>query len=601
MALSPGRKLELEVFGTLAEKELAKFQKLWRARRVFTNAQVGWKLSTSRMLARIVTFKTRVNLLDAITETPKGFTNVAGYRGTGQKPIIRYVNTNWIGSSNISGITRVTARKGTQTIILTPNSIDILGSGSYEPALLAVVKNGWADKSVLRMSPTYKKIDGAFNINKNFLLEDLKQELRKLPVTKSVSYTPETFPAVVLKLKSPEWTYQFFKTGTVLFSGIKDPKDIDKPRQLFKQFFTEYGLFAPLVVNLTSNSLIRLPKTNMNAKKKKLAERYPSAGTWNKLKAPPPGFYIRPGTNNAPRFYPYRIMKQNPTTKQMLNHGPMNLTSAAPKVYEAFKKVGQPIPNSTRQVFNSLGLSLASPKKKSEGTVKGPSNWNATKNGYYIRPDKRGLPQWYAVPKGIAAGRKTVIEAYKKWGRNIPRSVRNIFKIGNNVVINTNLKKNHKVALGSNGILTINNRQVTRLTKPELIAIARNMNIPQVNASMEPARIIAFIRRKAGVKSVNRNFNVEVNGAKYTFLPNGRVQTVVGKKRTARQWKTFPNKNKVAKAFLPANLHAEWNAMPAKNKFNTLLAYKARNLSTASSRSSSVNANFVKELENMMS
>jgi hypothetical protein len=105
---------------------------------------------------------------------------------------------------------------------------------------------------------------------------------------------------------------------------------------------------------------------------------------------------------------------------------------------------------------------------------------------------------------------------------------------------------------------------------------------------MAPGRIIAFIRRAAGVKGVNRNFNVEVNGAKYKFLPNARVQKTIGTKRTIRNWATFPNKTKVAKAFLPVNVHANWNALPNKNKYNALLAY------------SSTNNNFVKELENMM-
>jgi hypothetical protein len=590
MPISPLRQIEIEAYGSLVENKLKKVQSLWRTRRVFTNEQTGWKLSTSRMLARIVSFKTRVNLYRVLSETPRGVTNVAGYRGTGQKPIVRFVNSNWIGESNVSKITRITARKGTQTIVLTPNSIDVLGSGAYEPALLAIVKNGWADKSLLRASPVYKKIDGAFYINKSLLLEDMRYELHKLPMAKTITYAPGLFPALVLKLKNPAWTYQFFKNGTVLFTGVKDPKDIDKPRQLFKQFFSEHGLFAPLAINLTSQTLIRPPKTNTSAKKKKLAERYPSAGTWNALKPPIPGFYIRPGTNGQPRMYPYRILKKNPETGHVFNMGPLNLTSAAPKVYEAFKKIGQPIPNSTRQVFNSLGLTLGSPKKKTEGTSRRAPGWNATKNGFYVRPGPGQQPYWYAIPKGLATGRKTVIEAYKKAGRNIPRAVRNIFKIGNNVTINATPE--HTVTMGLNGILRINNRQVTRLTKPQLIAIARNMNIPQVNASMAPDRIIGFIRRKAGVKAPSRNFNVEVNGVKYTFLPEGRVQKTVGTKRTTRNWKTLPNKNKIAKAFLPAHLHAEWNAFSAKNKYNALLAHK-----TIPSNS---NENFVKELENLM-
>jgi len=581
------RKLELDMMGSLVENKLKKVQNLWRTRRVFTNNQIGWKLSQSRLTSYIMKFKTNIHIPRVLaSNAPRNFTNVAGYHGTGTKPVIRFVNKNWIGASNTSKVNRITARKGTQTVVLTSNSIDILGTGAYEPVLLAIVKNGWADRTLLKATPLYKKIDGMFHINKSLLLNDMKEQFRSIPLNKTVTYDPEIFPALVLKLKDPAWTYQFFKSGTVLFSGIKDPKDIDKPRQLFKKFFTEYGVFAPLVINLSSQSLIRPPKSNNAAKKKKLAERYNSAGTWNALKTPPSGFYIRPGTNNKPRFYPYRVMKKNPTTHEVLNQGPMNLSSAAPKVYEAFKKLGQPIPKSTRNVFNSLGLLLGSPKKKTTGTNRRASSWNAVKPGFYVRPGPGQQPHWYAVPKGLAAGRKTVIDSYKKAGRNIPKTVRNIFKIGNNVVINSEV--NHKVEMGINGILRINNRQATRLTKPQLIAIARNMGIPQVNTSMAPGRIIAFIRRAAGVKGVNRNFNVEVNGAKYKFLPNARVQKTIGTKRTIRNWATFPNKTKVAKAFLPVNVHANWNALPNKNKYNALLAY------------SSTNNNFVKELENMM-
>ena len=36
---------------------IAKFQKLWRSKRVFTNSQIGWKTSTSALTSKIVTFK----------------------------------------------------------------------------------------------------------------------------------------------------------------------------------------------------------------------------------------------------------------------------------------------------------------------------------------------------------------------------------------------------------------------------------------------------------------------------------------------------------------------------------------------------------------
>ena len=561
-----------------------KIQKIFRAKRVFTNSQGSYKVSPSALTAKIVTFKLPTSFRSVFDSEPKGFSEITGYKSSFKKPVVRWVQgQGWIGDSD--GVNKVIAKKGQQTVVLTDKYFDVMGLGNYEAALLAIVKNGWAPSVLLRAPPVYKKIDGIFYVNKPFILDDLRDELKKLPASmvESIGRYDEKVggvPAIVLKLKKPKWTYQFFKNGTVLFTGIKNPSERDAPRQLFKEFFTDkYDLVALLALNLAKSPAIRKPGAQAaTAKKAKLANRNPLAASWNA--APPMGFYIRPGTNGKPRLYKWRKMERNVTTREWLNRGALNMAGVGPKVVKAYANAGVPIPRATLNAFIRAGHPLANGAKKA---VAGPKNrrapsWNAMKEGFYVRPGPGKQPYWFAVPAGIAAGRKTVIKAYTDAGRNIPASVRAIFKIGNNVnAFKPGLQ--HVIKMGLNSVLRINNRQATRLTKAELLAIARNMNIPEANAKMAPARLIGLIQNKAGVTTkLNRTYDVLVNGTFYTFMNNGRVEKTTGEGvRTRRAWATIPaaEQNKIAKRLLPMNLHTEYNATAKANRFNTLRAHVA--------------------------
>ena len=583
-----------------------RIQQLWRAKRVFTNNQGKWKISKPHVVSTISIVKFPVDMGAIFTSAPRGFTDVTGFKGAGQKASIRYADGKWIGSS--TGVTRVAAKRGPQTVVITKDVITVLGTGNPEAAYLAIAKNGWSAKNLVRATPEYRKVDGVFYINKPFDLPGLDQEFRKLPKTmvQSVSYHPElkAVPAVVLKLKDPQWTYQFFENGTVLFTGIKNPKEINEPVKLFKQF----GLTNVSIATERTPALRRPVAAKKNTSK--LAERYPLAGTWNNLRTPYVGFYIRPGTNGKPRMYPYRFMRRVPETGLVVNEGPMNLRAVAPKVVKAFKNINRPIPKATLNAFASAGIALESPKKKAvaaHSNRRAPS-WNATKNGFYVRPGAGQQPYWFAIPKGIESGRKTVIAAYTKAGRNIPAAVRTIFKIPASVTVN--VKPKHNLTVGLNGVLRINGRQAVRLTVPELVSIARNMNIAEVNAKMKPLNIIQWIQHKSGLtgKKANKNFNVNLNGVKYRLLNNERVERTVGKTRTTRNWSTIPaaNQNRIAKAFLNASYHEAYNMQPRNKKYWALMVYKnslkPNTPSTASSVASSSNnnnnlANFAANLE----
>ena len=576
-----------------------RIQRLWRAKRVFTNNQGTWKISKPHVVSTISIVKFPVDMGAIFLSAPRGFTEVTGFKGAGQKASIRYADGKWIGSP--TGVTRVTAKRGPQTVVITKGVITVLGSGNPEAAYLAIAKNGWSARNLVRTKPEYRKVDGVFYINKPFDLSGLKEELRKLSMDHTVSYNPEvkTIPAVVLRIKNPQWTYQFFENGTVLFTGIKNPSEINEPVKLFKKFNLTSGAIA-----MERSPALRRPVAGKK-NTKKLAERYPLAGTWNSLRKPYAGFYIRPGTNGKPRMYPYRFMRRDAGAGVVVNEGPMNLRAVAPKVVKAFRNIGKPIPKVTLDAFASAGVSLESPKKK---TVAAHSNrrapsWNATKNGFYVRPGAGQQPYWFAIPKGVESGRKTVIAAYSKAGRNIPAAVRTIFKIPASVTVN--VKPKHVVTMGLNGVLRINGRQAGRLTVPELVAVARNMTIAQVNAKMKPLEIIGWIQNKSGAK-VSKNYNVELNGTKYKFLNNGRVERTVGKTRTTRNWSTIPavNQNRIAKAFLNESYHGAYNLQPRNKKYWALMVYKnslrANTPSTAASSAASSNnnlANFAANIE----
>lgn len=584
------------------------------------------KVSRPKITAQIVSIKTAVDIGAVFDKAPTGFTEVAGYDRTFRKPVARYVTgSGWIGDA--FGIKKVLAKKGKQTVSLTSDTVEVLGAGNFEAALLACVKNGWAPRSLLRAEPTYKKIDGQFNVNKDFVLEELASELKGLPPSFGPEvrpFEPELFPAVVLRLKKLGWTYQFFKNGTVLFSGLKHPKDLDLVPELFKKFFTDFGV-STLVFAGTSPR-IGMPKAAPRGNK--LAERYKLAGTWNRLRPAPDGYYIRPGTDGKPRLYPWILFERRgggfygefgEVHRENVPIRKMNLKAVAPKVAAAFKKAGRPIPAATAKVFANAGYPLnTNENENGAGPVTGHANrrapsWNATRNGFYVRPGPGQQPYWFKIPKGIASGRKTVISTYTKAGRNIPKAVRNIFKIGNNVQTAGEARV-HRVVMGLDGILRINNRQATRLTKKELLAIARNMNIPEANAKATPATLIERIRRKANVgQRPNRTYDVLVNGMFYKFLNAGRLERTTGAGiRTTRNWTTIPvaEQNKLAAAIIPENIRAEWNGVAKANRFNTLRAVLASKkpakvpspprpapTPSPSSASSSVNNNTTRELE----
>lgn len=565
----------------------------------------GIKFSKTKVVSSIAILKFKPKFI--LEDTVEKFKEVSGYVSFTKKPVIRYTKERgWFG--NPKGVRYITAKTDAFTVILTEDSIQVNGLGNYKDAYKLCVENDWAPPSLLEQKPQFKIINCIFNINKKISLETLAQELNeKLPkgmLVQKVDYDfdPElkvTFPSLKIRIK--KLTFQVFSNGTVLFTGIKTMNDIDLPKELFRQFFTKYHVDDAIV--LPFKPLTEIPGRNSNNRTvTRLASRYPSAGTWDRLVSPvPPGYYIRPGTDGKPRLYVYQYFIQLQEGPAILDpKGKVNLKAVAPKVVKAFEEVNRPIPESTRRVFREAGFPLEKYEGREIKTNPGLKNrrapsWNAVDpNGLkYVRPGPGQQPYWFKKPKRIYDGRKTVLASYAKAGRNIPEPVRKMFKIKETT---EEARPRHLVAMGLNKILRINDRQATRLTKAELLEISRNMEIPEVGESSSPGTIMAYIQKKAGVKNIPiKNFNIELKGTKYFFRNDGHVEKTKGGKRTVIEWKHIPGpmQNALAKAFLPASEHNAYDAL-GPNKFTALLAWKfskkqpSPRAKSASSASSSV-------------
>ena len=561
-----------------------KIQEAFRRKLIFTNNQGTYKVSKPVITAQIVSFKLPTNWRAVFASEPKGFSEIVGYTSSAKAYIARWAKEHgpdrWVGEVN--KVTKLVARYRNVTIVLSDTGFDVLGAGNYEQALLAIVKNGWAPKLLLKAPPTYKKIDGMFNINKRFDLEELASELLKLPESMRETVRPAKefgVKAVILKLKKPKWTYQFFENGTVLFTGIKDPKDIDLPRELFKQFLSPtYGV-APAFAMQPGRGMLTKPRKNAGAAARaRAANRYPLVASWTTT--PPDGYYVRPGQDNKPRLYMWAKMERRMGLPFPVQVGQLKLTAKnAATVARRFREVGVEPPPATKKVFQNLGIPLPTENLEKRAPNRAErSEWNFVdpSGARYVRPGPGHQPRVYDVPKDKKAGAKTVIKSYAAAKRNIPPAVRALFGIGANVKTANNSAPKHRIEMGLNKILRINGKQATRIPAPELLSIARNLGIAQVNSKSSKATLIGYIKTRTGTSNrPNRSADVLIDGLYYKFLNNGRVRRVTEEGvATEREWVTLGAnvRQKIAKKLLAPNVFSQYNNLNLADRFNAIRA-----------------------------
>lgn len=282
----------------------------------------------------------------------------------------------------------------------------------------------------------------------------------------------KTLKSLVFTMKDPKFTFIVFENGTVNFAGLK-VEDLELPKKIFSQLFIEAGSANAVFGNYVSKK----GKTHSE----RLAERYRlvSGGNWSAVNRYPvkPGYYIRPGGNGKPRLYAYMKFLEGGVPNKM-----MNLKAVAPKVRKAFENAGKPIPRVTLNVFRKAGYPLNAPAPTNNKKVyvkknisnRRATNWSATKAGHYVLPGPGKQPVFKEIPKILNKAKNMVVKKYKEAGVNIPKSVRDLFKIPANVVTAGN--KTH-VLTRANGELKINGKQAKRFKEAELRIIARNLKM----------------------------------------------------------------------------------------------------------------------------
>jgi len=187
-------------------------------------------------------------------------------------------------------------------------------------------------------------------------------------------------------------------------------------------------------------------------------------------------------------------------------------------------------------------------------------SWNATKNGFYVRPGSNGKPRFYEL-KDVKLQKTKTIRAYLDAKVTIPANVKAKFSITNaNVETIAPKKKVEK-----------------KTTKQKLLNVAFEKNLAHVSGKMKVANI-----KKAIQSPQNMSVNVIIGGVKHTFLANGSVR----RGSRTRQFSTLKKEQEpIARAYLTANQYAEYEKKAVKNRYQYILNTKmAKATATAAAK-----------------
>lgn len=594
-----------------------KIQAAWRRGRApkpneFVNQfnQFDYALTKPQVTSTIVAIHD-IPFIDLAEEPmPTGVNELLGYTATGKLPVIRKIRgrnailgANKTNTYDVKRWTFTINFKGPESkayvIYSDKDRLQINTTGPYERVVRFLNKTYLP--GVWGAPVQILKIDTKMYINRKINLEELGRELvTRVPKSKLLSWSLEYelfSGGAFLKWGDPRATLIFFTNGTILTLGLKRFEDLGVTSKILEQIFSKYlvnktKVFkyarGPWGLNYNRRPALPTPaRKNLAAKRAAGAERYSLAqGGWNNVRE---GFYVRPGANGKPRFYPIVA----------------NLKLVKPKMLRAYTNAGVPIPQSVRNLFQLTGNEAAPAKAEARRAP----NWSATKNGYYVKPGPGGQPYFYQMPKGVAAARKTVMAAYQKAGVAIPNTVRAQFKIGAATPANQPAgnwpRATHYVNHNAKGGLRINGRQYDRYTRAELIQIARNIGIAEVSESTSLKKIADMISKR--VTPYTNAPNAVVGGVPVTLMPNGRVK----RGARARQWATLKanEQTEIARAMLNALKFAEYEKVKKNFKFSYLLGAKSqmqeetRNeavaglANEAAESVSSANSNFARNME----
>ncbi len=421
---------------------------------------------------------------------PKDISSIQGFdRSIGGKPIIEKTNSNVIGNK-AKKIKRIDVRfKVNGLVSVRENNVTISGSVPWEQLYRILV----------RLVPEVKSL--TFQITNTAVKFYLKKRVKldKIASEKIVSknyrltYEPELYFTKLTIKFSDGIVANVFANGTVVAQG-RDLKNIEKRvKDVLAKYSDPYG------ENIAKSPVAA--RKNLKTKRLTMTEaRYERANSWNNTRN---GYYVRPGPNKRPRFY---AVPKNPALVRQ-------------KVLRAYANIGVNVPNAVRM---ALGIAATVPLKPKVIPKKTVSNWNVNAPaGMYVRPGPGGLPKFYKIPKIKSSGRKTVIEAYKKAGVNIPSKVKNIFGIVNSGVPKGSSPK-LKLNLSNKGVFRIDGLACSRYKLDDLKRIALKMDIPVTKRTK--ADLCRELKKKLGGGTTTKSpkVNFTKNGVKHYILINER-------------------------------------------------------------------------------
>ena len=261
-----------------------------------------------------------------------------------------------------------------------------------------------------------------------------------------------------------------YANGTIIINTKNDETDENTLRKACTELLGFYlkGAVPKNLPNIMPNVPLPLPaRKNLKKKRENMANsRYPLAGG---PATPNKGYYVRPGPNKQLRLYKL----------------PANPAYVRAKVLKAYQESGVAVPAHVKRL---LGIVVASPVKKS-----------SPKKGVYLRPGPDGTLKEYKIPKGIKAGRETVLKAYSKAGMRVPTPVRTIFGINMSPVrakTPSPVKSPPKVTgnVTKRGVFRVGGKDCRRWTLEQLQIVARSQNVAY--GKLSKAKLCDVLRKK---------------------------------------------------------------------------------------------------------
>jgi hypothetical protein len=440
--------------------------------------------------------------------------SIAGYTHPVKGPLkTQITNQGQLGSP--TGIKRVTITMtyGPQCVI-TGKTIKISGKthwGRVATDLASIVP----EASRIGFEVTTRSF--TLNVGHSINLARLATETQKNPgpfsLTKIKMPDPDINPTIrYLGMTLYEETnLLIYANGTIIINTKKDEIDENTLRKACMEILGFYlkGAVPKNLPNIMPNVPLPLPaRKNLKKKRENMAAvRYELAGGTG---TPNKGYYVRPGPNKQLRLYKI----------------PANPAYVREKVLKAYKEAGITVPAHVKRL---LGVQVKSPSP-------------VKKTGVYLRPGPDGKLKEYKIPKGIKAGRETVLKSYAKAGIRIPTPVRTIFGISKSPVKPKTPTPSPPKVTGNvtkRGVFRVGGKDCKRWTLEQLQVVARSQNVAY--GTLSKAKLCAVLQKKLlGGSSPARAPNFRIGNVNHYLNREGqKVRRVTSTKNTKKALVSF--------------------------------------------------------------